>query len=127
MQTQITKNIDVYNNATKPFVAEAIERATAMKIVGSPKATFRKFAAENQLIRCAAGFDEKKFLADRCRVIKVQAFGDGGRGNHQILNAIMNIENYLIGVGSPAAMQMLGDLQQAGYNGFNSWCAKYGI
>jgi hypothetical protein len=79
-------------------------------------------AQENQ-------FNEQKFLADRCRLIKGQAYstGGGGFGSGQIHLAIHSIENYLHSVGTPLAFQMLGDLQKAGYNDFNAWCAKYGV
>ena len=77
----------------------------------------------------AAQFNEQKFLAERCRLIKNQAYSSGGSGfgSGQIHLAIHNIENFLYSVNTPLAFQMLGELQQAGYNGFNRWCSKYGI
>ena len=81
-------------------------------------------------------FNEQKFIADRCRHIKAQkqeeavCHGqqrDTGFNSGLIYEIIMSIENYLASVGTPLAYQMLGDLQNAGYNGFDAWCSKYGI
>jgi hypothetical protein len=79
-----------------------------------------------------ATFNEQKFLADRCRWIKLQiqqeAVASGQqRGSGYVHKTIFTIENYLSSVGTSIAFQMLGDLQNAGYNGFNKWCSKYGI
>ena len=77
-------------------------------------------------------FNEQKFIADRCRYIKLQIqqeaiyHGQGGSSG-LIHKTIVSIENYLASVGTPLAYQMLGDLQNAGYNGFNAWCTKYEI
>lgn len=49
MQTQRIENIDVQDNIIQPLFLAKVERATAVKIDGSPKAAFRKFAAENAL------------------------------------------------------------------------------
>jgi len=74
----------------------------------------------------------QKFVIDRCRNIIAQLqqeaiyYGQQGGTGHTA-TAICHIENYLASVGTPFAIQMLGDLQQAGQNGFNAWRSKYGI
>ena len=122
--------LDVQPNIPPQSIkAENVSPITISNGGSSKKATFRKFAAENRLLQHAAAFDERKFLADRCRMIKAQAFEySGGSFNSGVIHmAIMGIENYLMSARTSLSMQMLGDLQQAGYNGFNAWCAKYGV
>jgi hypothetical protein len=93
----------------------------------SKKSAYRKFIAENPPV-AAPAFDERKYLADRCRLIVGQAFGiGGGFGNGHIHLAMRGIEDYLLSVRSPLAIQMLTDLQNFGYNGFANWCEKYNV
>ncbi len=47
MQTQRIEKIDVRDNIVQPLFLVQGEKAAAIKIDGSPKAAFRKFAAEN--------------------------------------------------------------------------------
>ncbi len=72
-------------------------------------------------------FNEQKYLADRCRLIKNQADEYYSRSSACVHVATRYIEDYLLSVNTPTAYRMLCDLQQAGYGGFEAWCEKYGI
>jgi hypothetical protein len=122
-----TQNWRIYMKKSSFGFCLILGTSAFLNMASANDSTFANSQPNIQLT--SAQFNEQQFLAERCRLIKNQAYstGGGGFGSGQIHLAIHNIENFLYSVNTPLAFQMLGELQKAGYNGFNAWCSKYGI